>query len=181
MSERTTFPQRKTEAIAALEGYIRDADAIYLTDFTGLSVENITQLRNKLHEQQIRYLVVKNTLTKIALHNCGITDLDQYLNGPIGLAFGKKDPSKAAKILFEFAKTLQKPEIKSCLFEGKAFGPDKIAALKDLPSRDEVLSMLLGQIQAPLANFVFVLNEIVRSFLGVLDAVIQQKQQQENT
>jgi len=176
MTERTTYPQKKVDAIVNLESLIKDSNSIFLADFSGLSVEKITELRDKMFEQEIPFVVAKNTLTKIALNNCGITDLDEYLVGNNAIAFGKLDPARPAKILFEFAKKNQKPEIRSCLFEGVKYGPDKIKAIKDLPTRDEVIAQLVGQIQAPLSNFVGVLNEIVRSFLGVLDAVIRQKE-----
>jgi large subunit ribosomal protein L10 len=176
MTERTTYPQKKVDAIGSLESLIKDSNSIYLADFSGLNVDKITELRDRMFEQGIPFVVAKNTLTKIALNNCGITDLDEYLVGNNALAFGNVDPARPAKILFEFAKKNQKPEVKSCLFEGVKYGPDKIQAIKDLPSRDEIIAQLVGQIQAPLSQFVGVLNEIVRSFLGVLEAVIQQKE-----
>lgn len=175
MSDRI-YPERKVKAVAELEEIIKGSNSIFLADFTGLSVEKITQLRDKFYEKEIPFLVVKNTLTKIALHNSGITGLDDFLNGPTGLAFGGKDPAIPAKIMIEFAKAEKKPQIKSCLFEGVPYGPDKIDLIKDLPTRDEVIALLVSQIAAPLSNFVGVLNEIVRSFVGVIDAIIKQKE-----
>ena len=175
MSDRK-YPERKVQAVAELEAIISESNSIFLADFTGLSVDKITLLRDKFYEKEIPFLVAKNTLTKIALHNSGITAMDDFLNGPTGLAFGGKDPAIPAKIIFEFAKAEKKPQIKSCLFEGVAYGPDKIDLIKDLPTRDEVLAQLVGQIAAPLSNFVGVLNEIVRSFVGVIDAIIKQKE-----
>ena len=175
MSDRT-YPDRKVKAVAELEEIIKESNSIFLADFTGLSVEKITLLRDKFYEKEIPFLVAKNTLTKIALNNSGVTALDDFLKGPTGLAFGGMDPAIPAKIIMEFAKTEKKPKIKSCLFEGVPYGPDKMDMIKDLPTRDEVLSQLVGQIASPLSNFVGVLNEIVRSFVGVIDAIIQQRE-----
>ena len=175
MSDRT-YPDRKVRAVAELEEIIKESNSIFLADFSGLSVDKITLLRDKFFEKEIPFIVAKNTLTKIALHNAGITELDDFLNGPTGLAFGGKDPAIPAKIILEFAKAEKKPQIKSCLFEGVPYGPDKMDVIKDLPTRDEVIAQLVGQIATPLSNFVGVLNEIVRSFVGVIDSIIQQKE-----
>lgn len=170
-----TYPQNKIENITELEGLLKDAKSIFLADFSGLNVEQMNELRNKFFDQEADFRVVKNTLSKIALNNCGITELDDYLNGPTAIALGRKDPAVPARILFDFARQNEKPTIKSCLFEGRLFGPEKMGVIKNLPTRDEAVAQLIGQIQAPLSNFMGVLNEIIRSFLGVLEAVIQKK------
>ena len=175
MSTRT-YPQTKVENISELEGLFKKADSIFLTDFTGLNVEKINELRDKFFEQGVDFRVVKNTLSKIAFHNCGITELDDYLKGPNAIALGYKDPAVPARIIYDFARQNEKPTIKSCLFEGRLFGPDKVGLIKDLPTRQEAVAQLLAQIQTPLSNFVGGLNEIIRSFIAVLEAVIQKRE-----
>ena len=174
MSERK-YPQRKIDEIDVLEAMVKESNAIYLADYLGLDVEKMTELRDKFFEKDAKIYVAKNTLMKLALNNNGINDLDPFLNGPNIFAFGGKDPVAPAKIIFDFAKIHELPAIKSCLFEGVLYGPDKVAAIKDLPTRDEAIAALIGQVQAPVSNFVGLLNEIVRSFLGVIDAIIQEK------
>jgi large subunit ribosomal protein L10 len=174
MSDRT-YPQRKVESLEQFSQLLSASDSIFLADFSGMSVEKITQMRDKFFQNGIEFKVIKNTLAKKALHNAGINQLDPYLKGVNGFAFGHIDPSRPAKIMFDFAKEDEKPKIKSCILEGQLYGADKIALVKDLPFREQIIAELIGQLQAPVSNFVGILNEIVRSFLGVLDAIIQQK------
>ena len=175
MAERTTFPEIKTQRLEELDELIKQSHSIFLADFTGINVEKMNLLRDRFHEKGITFRVVKNTLGKIALNNNGIDQLDDYLQGQNAFAFGFDDPAIPAKVIINFAKENDLPKIKSCIFEGEFYGSDKMELIKDLPTRDELLAQLVGQVQAPLANFVFVLNEIIRSFLGVIEAVIQKK------
>ncbi|MBC8205310.1 50S ribosomal protein L10 [bacterium] len=175
------YPQYKVQAVQDLEELIKNSASIFLTDYKGLNVENITQLRNKLHEKEVTYRIAKNTLCRIAMKNCGYDGMIDYLEGPTAIAFSRSDPTAPAKIILEFAKDKNLPVMKSCIFEGHIYGPEKIEFIKNLPARDQILAELLGQIQAPLSVFVGLLNEIIRSFLGVLEAVIQQKGGAEQT
>lgn len=180
MSERT-YPKTKLDQVAELEELIKNSNSVFLADFSGINVEKMNLLRNKFWEKGLQFRVVKNTLGKIALNNAGITVLDDYLNGPTALAFGHEDPAVPAKLIFDFAKEHEKPQIKSCIFEGAFYGADKIAIIKDLPTREQVIAQLLTQLQAPLVNFVGVLNEIIRSFLGALEAIIEKKSGEQGT
>ncbi len=174
MSERS-YPQPKVDRIAQIEELIKNSNSIFLADFVGIDVEKMNVLRDKFWEKGVEFLVIKNTLAKIALNNSGITTLDESLAGPTAFAFGHQDPAVPAKIIFDFAKEHDKPQIKSCIFEGEFYGTDKIKIIKDLPTKDQIIAQIVTQVQAPLANLVGVLNEIVRSFLAVLEAVIEQK------
>jgi len=175
MTDRTVFPSKKVEILSQLDELIKQSKSIYLAEYSGLNVEKITLLRDKFYEKGAKIQVAKNTLMKKALNNNGITALDPFLDGTNIFAFGMDDPSVPARIIFDFAKESQLPKLKSCLFEGLLYGPEKIEMIKDLPSRDEALAALLGQIEAPISQFVGTLNEIIRSFLAVLDALIQEK------
>ena len=175
MSERTKFPDKKVDRIQQLESLVNESSAIYLAEYIGMDVENMNALRNIFHENGVKIQVAKNTLMKIALNNTGIKELDPYLDGPNIFAFGADDPTAPAKLIFKFAKDNNRPQLKSCIFEGHLYGPNEIEAIKDLPTRDEAIAALIGQMQAPLIQFVGLLNEIVRSFLGVLEAIIREK------
>ncbi len=177
--ERTTYPDKKVEVLQELEQIIKQSKAIYLAEFSGLNVQKMTELRDQFYEKGAKICVAKNTLMKLALNNSGIKELDPYLQGPNIFAFTDQDPTVPAKIIFNFAKENGIPKLKSCLFEGLLYGPDKIEAIKDLPSREEAIATLLAQMQAPLSNFLGLLNEIIRSFLGVLDAIIEEKKKAE--
>ena len=174
MSDRQ-YPQEKVKSISEFEDLVKESNSIFLADFTGLDVENMNALRDRFHAQGAEILVMKNTLAKIALHNAGIQNLDPYLNGPNAFAFGHDDPAMPARIMFDFAKEHDMPKIRSCILEGQLFGPEKIKLIKDLPTKDQILAQLLGQLQAPVSNFVGVLNEILRGFVVVIDAIIEKK------
>ena len=174
MSDRQ-YSQGKVKSIIGFEDLVKEAKSVFLADFTGLNVEKMNSLRDKFHEQGAEIRVMKNTLAKIALHNAGIQDLDPFLNGPNAFAFGHEDPAVPARIMFDFAKEHDMPKIKGCIFEGRLFGPEEIHIIKNLPSREQVLAQLIGQVQAPLSHFVGVLNETLRSFVRVIDAVIEKK------
>jgi large subunit ribosomal protein L10 len=169
------YPKQKVDNLEQFSKLIADSNSIFLADFSGMTVEEITLMRNKFYQNGIEFKVIKNTLAKKALHKAGIEQLDPYLKGVNGFAFGHKDPSLPAKIMFDFAKAEERPQVRSCILEGQIYGPDKIALVKDLPTREQIIVELIGQIQAPVSSFVGTLNEIVRGFLGVLDAIIQKK------
>lgn len=175
MSQRTKFPDKKVDRLQLLESLVNESSAIYLAEYIGMDVEKINALRDLFHENGVKIRVAKNTMMKLALNNAGIKELDPYMDGPNIFAFGADDPAAPAKLISKFAKVNERPQLKSCIFEGRLYGPDKIEAIKDLPTRDEAIALLIGQIQAPVSQFVGLLNEIIRSFLGVLDSIIQEK------
>lgn len=168
------YPQHKIDTIRELEELIRGSKSVFLTDYKGLNVELMNKLRGKLFQQDIVFRIAKNTLSRIAMRNCGYSELDDELIGPIALAFGKDDPSTPAKIIMEFARENKLPQLKSCVFEGRIYDSTKMDMIKSLPTRQQALSLLIGQIEAPLSHFVGLLNEIIRSLLAVIDAIIEQ-------
>lgn len=169
---------QKIEAVAELDVLFKQAKGLYLADFTGLNVEEVNELRRNFRQQQVFYKVVKNTLIKQACQNSGYTALLPFLEGPTALAIGLQDPVLPARLISDFVKNREKksPVIKAGMLENSFIGPDQIAALKDIPPREVLLSQILFLLSAPLSNFVGTLNEIVRSFLGVLQAIIEKKQ-----
>jgi large subunit ribosomal protein L10 len=173
-----TYPGKKVTTLSELEGLIKQSGGIYLADFSGLNTDKMNELRDMFYQHGAQLRVAKNTLTKIALHNCGIKDLDPFLTGQTVLAFSGQDPAEPARIILDFVRQNEKPVLKGCYFEGSLYGPEKLSIIRNLPTREEALAQLLGQIQAPLSGFVGVLNEILRGFLATLDAIIQKKVEQ---
>ena len=168
---------KKVEEVEYLSERIREAKGIYLTDFTGLTVEEMNDLRSRLRKENVLYRVVKNTLTKIALSQAGYEgQLDQYLEGPTGLAFGFDDPIVPARILRDFAKESQKLRFKASVVEGKVFDAEQTEKLADLPSRDELVARLLGQLNAPIAGLVWTLNGVITKLVYALQAIKEQKE-----
>jgi large subunit ribosomal protein L10 len=118
-------------------------------------------------------------LTSLAANEMGLSELDQYLEGPTALAFSQDDPVAPAKILIKYAKEFKKLEIKGGVLEGKVVDLEAVKSLADLPSREELLAQVLRGMQSPMAGFAGVLSGTLRNFVYVLDAVRQQKAEAE--
>jgi len=145
--------QEKQQIVEEITTKLRESAATVLTDYRGLNVAQVTELRRKLREAGIEFKVLKNTLIRRATANAELTELDSVLTGPTAVAFGKDDVVAPAKILSEFAKQNDALKIKGGVVEGRVVGFDEIKALADLPSREGLLSMLLSVLQAPVRNF----------------------------
>lgn len=161
----------KQAAVTALAGRLRRATTVYVTDFTGLNVAKITQLRRRLRQAGTHFVVVKNTLARRALGEAQVEGLAPFLEGPTGLVLAERDAVAAAKVLADFAKEFEKPAIKAGLVEGKAVTPEQVRRLASLPARTELLAQLGGTLQAPMAGFVGVLNGLLLTVVSALEAL----------
>ena len=132
---------------------IADVRGFYLADFSGMSVEKLSLLRKLCREQQVQFRVIKNTLLKRAFNARGITELDPFLEGPTGLVFSTVSEMSPAKILSDFAKAHERPRVKAAVVDGQLFTEKQIAQLAALPSREVLMSQLLGTIIAPMTTF----------------------------
>jgi large subunit ribosomal protein L10 len=162
---------QKQETVTALATRLKRATTLYVTDFTGLDVAKMTQLRRRLRQAGTEFVVVKNTLARRALGDAQFPGLEQHLAGPTGLVLAGADPVAAAKVLADFAKEFEKPAIKVGLVDGKAVTPAQVTRLASLPSRMELLSQLGGALQAPLAGFAGALNGLLMNMVGALEAL----------
>ena len=150
--------------VETLTDAVKGSPNIYVTDFAGLNVAKITDLRRKLRKAGARYLVVKNTLAQRALAASQMTGLEAYLAGPTGLVLAGKDPLAAAKVLGLFAKEHQKPTVKAGLVDGKTVDAAFVKRLGELPSRDELLGQFLG-----------CLNGVLYQVVGALEALKEKR------
>lgn len=141
----------KAAAVAELAEQFRSSNAAVLTEYRGLTVAQLKELRRALGENA-KYAVVKNTLTKIAAHEAGIDQLDDLFEGPSAIAFVNGDPVEAAKGLRDFAKAHPLLVIKGGVLEGKALSADEIKKLADLESREVLLAKLAGAMKASMAK-----------------------------
>jgi large subunit ribosomal protein L10 len=141
----------KAAAVAELTDSFRSSAAVVLTDYRGLTVKQLTELRRSLGESA-SYSVVKNTLTKLAAKDAGVEGLDEHLVGPSAIAFVKGDPVEAAKSLRDFAKDNPVLIVKGGLFEGQPMSADEIKKLADLESREVLLAKLAGAMKASMSN-----------------------------
>jgi Ribosomal protein L10 len=152
--------QEKQQVVDEITSKLRESAATVITDYRGLNVAQVTELRRKLREAGIEFKVLKNTLIRRATANAELTELDSVLTGPTAVAFGKDDVVAPAKILSQFAKENEALKIKGGVVEGRVVGFDEIKALADLPSREGLLSMLLSVLQAPVRNFALAVKAV---------------------
>jgi large subunit ribosomal protein L10 len=164
----------KEQIVADLSAKLSNAQSLYYTDFTGLNVKRMTELRRRLRRAGVEYVVIKNTLALRAVNESGL--VGETLKGPTGLVVGT-DPVSAARVLTEFAKEFEdKPTVKGGLLHGKKIDNAQLKRLASLPSREQMLADLGAGMQSPMAAFVGALNGLLYMFAGALDALKTQRQ-----
>lgn len=164
----------KEQLVSELKEKLQGATALYYTDFTGLNVKRMTDLRRRLRKANVEYVVIKNTLALRAVNESGL--VGERLRGPTGLVVAR-DPVAAAKVITDFAKENDKrPAVKGGVFEGKAIDTAQVTKLASMPTREQMLAELGAGMQAPMAAFVGALNGLFYMFAGALDALRTQKE-----
>ncbi|MEE8815298.1 MAG: 50S ribosomal protein L10 [Lachnospiraceae bacterium] len=152
--------EEKKPVVDEISQKIDGAQSVVLVDARGLTVEQDTELRKQLRAAGVQYKVYKNTMLKIAFKGTAFEGLDQYLEGPTAAAISKEDATAAARVLFGFAKTADKLEIKGGVVEGQVYDQKGMEEISKIPSREELLSRLLGSMQSPITNFARVIKQI---------------------
>ena len=150
----------KKPIVDEISAAVKDAQSVVLVDYRGLTVEQDTQLRKQLREAGITYKVYKNTMMNFAFKGTDCEALLPYLEGPSAVAISTEDATAPARVLCKFAKTADALEVKGGIVEGIAYDADGIKEVAKIPSREELLSKLLGSIQSPITNFARVMNQL---------------------
>ena len=150
----------KQPVIEEISAHIKDAQSVVLVDYRGLTVEQDTRLRKQLREAGITYKVYKNTMMNFAFKGTDFEPLTPYLEGPSAVAISNEDATAPARVLCNFAKEANKLEIKGGVVEGIAYDAKGIGEIAKIPSREELLSKLLGSLQSPITNMARVLNQL---------------------
>lgn len=150
----------KKPIVEEISANIKDAQSVVLVDYRGLTVEQDTNLRKQLREAGITYKVYKNTMMNFAFKGTDFESLTSYLEGPSAIAISTTDATAPARVLCKFAKEASKLEIKGGVVEGAVYDAAGIAEIAKVPSREELLSRLLGSMQSPVANFARVMNQL---------------------
>ena len=153
----------KQPIIEEISASIKDAQSVVVVDYRGLTVAEDTQLRKELREAGVTYKVYKNTMMNFAFKGTDYESLAPVLEGPSAIAISTEDATAPARILAKFAKTAPALEIKAGVVEGNYYDEKGVAALANVPSREELLGKLLGSIQSPITNLARVLNQIAES------------------
>ena len=150
----------KQPIVEEISASIKDAQSVVLVDYRGLTVEQDTNLRKQLREAGITYKVYKNTMMNFAFKGTDCESLTPYLEGPSAIAISTTDATAPARVLCKFAKEAPNLEVKGGIVEGAAYDAAGIAEIAKVPSREELLSKLLGSIQSPITNFARVMNQL---------------------
>lgn len=150
----------KQPIVEEIKGYVQNAKAAVLVDYRGLTVAQDTELRKKLREAGVVYKVYKNTMLNFAFKGTEYEALAKHLEGPTAVAFGLEDATAPARVLLECSKNMPNLEFKAGVVEGTYYDQKGIQVIATIPSREVLISKLLGSLQSPIANFARVLKQI---------------------
>ena len=161
--------QIKSQVVAEIVEKLQKSSSTIVVDYKGLTVEEVTELRKKMREAGVEYKVYKNTLVRRAAQEVGITEFnDELLVGTNAIAFGYEDPIAPARVIKEFMEDHPKMKLKMGVVEGEFYNEAQNVEFANIPPREVLLAKLLGSLKAPMSNFVY-----------LLDAVIKEKEGQE--
>ena len=166
----------KEQIIAEVKEKIERAKGMYFADFTGITVEEVNELRREFRKANIDYQVVKNTLVRKALES--VTGYDKILDKlvmPTAIAFGYDDPIAPAKIIKKFRVKNEKLKVKVCVVEMQVFEGTELDRLSQLPTRGEIIAGVLGSIQSPISGVVGAIAAVMRDLVSVIDAIEKKK------
>jgi large subunit ribosomal protein L10 len=166
---------KNIEAVDLLTKKLEKASAIYFTDYLGLNVLSITELRSQFFDASVDYEVVKNTLLKLAAKNSNIDGVDSILNGPTAIALAYDDPTAPAKILKKFTKDNDLPTVKGIIFEGEFLDGSEFNRIASLLSKDELLSKLLSMLAQPVTLLARTLSSPMTKLVNALNQLKDQK------
>ena len=173
--------QDKEQAVLEIKEKLEKASSIYLTDFTGLTVAETNNLRDEFFNAKVEYKVLKNTLVKKALKDGGsrfashAEKLDEFLKGPTGIIFTTDDPVAPAKIIKKFFEKGEKPKLKLALVEDVVYERKQLNELASLLSKPEIVSAIIGSLQAPISGITGALNAVIRDLASVIEEAVKKQ------
>lgn len=170
----------KVQAVTDIRERLEDARAVFLTEYRGLSVSAVQELRSALRDAGAEYKVVKMTLAKLAAGDAGVEGIDEYLEGPTALAFAKTDPVAAAKALKEFSQAHDVFVLKAGYLSGNILSPEEISNLAEIEPREVLLAKIAGAAKAPLYNFASMLASFNRDAASMFSQLLDKKESGED-
>jgi len=172
----------KVELVTELRELVGVTKAAILTDYRGLSVAELTELRKKLWDVDAEYRVVKNTLFKLAADGAmPVAEMGEHLTGPTAIGFAKGDPVAVAKILLDYARDHKAMSVKAGVMDGRVLSAAQVDALSKTPPREVLLAQMVGSLQSPISGFVFTLGGIISNFVFTLQAIADKQGAGEET
>ena len=172
---------KKKEIVKDLHGLLSGSQVLVFTDYRGMTVAEISNLRRQLREKGVEYHVTKNTLTTLAANRAGMEGLEQMLDGPTAIAFVGDDIPGGAKVLADFAKVSKVLTIRGGLAGRIVLNPDQVSDLTKILSREQYIAKMLGSMQSPISSMMNVLNGTIRGFMNVMQGRIDQLKEQGGT
>ncbi len=168
----------KLEAVAQYKKLFEESSSIFVTDYQGLNVADITELRKKLRENKHKFLIGKNTLFTIAAKGT-LEGIEEYFSGPTALVFTDEDPADAAKILNDSFKDKDLPKMKAFFLDNEKFEGAEIGRLADLPSKEQLYSQVVAAVEAPFSELIRSLDAMYQELIGTIDALAEKKKGEE--
>jgi len=166
----------KSELISEIKELLESSSAVYLTDYHGINVEDISSLRNQFRNEGVKYKVYKNTLVKRALDEIGKYDkIADHLVGMTGFAFTTTNPLAPAKIINKYFGDKEKLSLKACYVEGEYFDGTQLKTLATLPSKNELIASIMGSLDSPVSGIVGAINAVMRDLVSVVDQISQRE------
>ena len=166
----------KTDVVSEVKETIEKSTAIFLTDYSRVNVEDISDIRNQFRKEGVRYKVFKNTLFKRALQESGKYEkLAGHLIGMTGFAFADENPVAPAKIIKKYFDKNKKLSLKACYIENEYFEGSKLTELANLPSKNELIGSIMGSLEAPASGIVGAINAVFRDLVSVVDEISKKK------
>lgn len=158
--------EMKKAVVAEIKEKLVNAKSVVLVDYRGLTVAEVTELRNQCRKAGVEYAVLKNTMVNLAAKEAGIEGLESYLKGPTAVAFGMEDAVAPAKVLTEFIKKTKKTEVKCGLLDGQILDAAGVEALAAIPSREVLIAKIMGSMMSAVSKFVYVVEAIRKKAAG---------------
>lgn len=166
----------KSEVVSELKELLENSTAVYLTDYHGINVEDVNELRNQFRNEGVKYRIYKNTLFKRALNESGKYEkLGDHLLGMTGFAFTTENPIAPAKIIKKYFDDKQKLSLKACYIEDEFFDGSQLKTLATLPSKNELVAGIMGSLDSPISGIVGAINAVMRDLVSVIDEVSKKK------
>jgi large subunit ribosomal protein L10 len=167
--------QKNIQQVEEISEKLSSAKSVFITDYVGLDVKNITELRSKFYGASVEFTVAKNTLVKLAAKLNKIDGLDEFLSGPTALAISYEEPIAPARVIKAFAKEHDKPKVKGFLFEGEIFDGEQFKRIANLPDKDQLLAIFAAMLKSPLTKFVSAINSPMVKLVSSLNSLKEKK------
>ena len=167
----------KVQVVEQLADQLESAGSVFVADYAGLKVSDVTDLRAQLREAGVSMRVAKNTLLRLAADRAGMQDLIDHFRGPTAVAFGGEDAVAGAKIFQEFFVRLEKPVIRTFVIDKRTYSGDDLKAIAALPPREVLLAQLVAAIESPISSLISSIDGVMRDLVGTIDSLAKKKEE----